>query len=169
MPVPFFQDIMLPLLEAIADGQEHQLRSVRQNLAPRFSLTEDELQEKTPSGGNFLFANRVAWASLHLNMQVCWKVPREVLFKLPVKERESWRQNRNELTSSFFNNFLHTARRMVNRAKTNRSPKSQKLKKHRRNCSNLRTQLSGGPCPKNCWKSSRRVLPDFSSNWWSIS
>jgi restriction system protein len=66
VPVPFFQDIMLPLLEAIADGQEHQLRSVRQKMAPRFGLTENDLQGKTPSGANNLFANRVAWASTHL-------------------------------------------------------------------------------------------------------
>ena len=42
MSIPDYQACMLPLLEAIADGQEHRLRDVTQSVAERLSLTDEE-------------------------------------------------------------------------------------------------------------------------------
>jgi restriction endonuclease Mrr len=66
MPIPDFQTLMLPLLEALADGQKRLMRDVTAQLADRFELTEEERQQKLPSGENRLFVNRVAWAKAHL-------------------------------------------------------------------------------------------------------
>src|SRR5262245_49290396 len=57
---------MLPLLEALADGQERRMRDVTALLGDRFRLTEEERQQLLPSGENKLFTNRVAWAKAHL-------------------------------------------------------------------------------------------------------
>src|SRR5262245_39049401 len=66
MAIPDFQTLMLPLLEALADGTEHTMRDVTARLADRFRLTEAEQQQLLPSGQNRLFVNRVAWAKAHL-------------------------------------------------------------------------------------------------------
>lgn len=36
MPVPDYQSLMLPFLEALADGQDHHLHEVRETVAPPF-------------------------------------------------------------------------------------------------------------------------------------
>lgn len=63
MPIPSYQDCMLPLLEAVRDGSEHQLKIVVPELAIKFHLTTAELEETLPSGPQPLFYNRVAWAT----------------------------------------------------------------------------------------------------------
>ncbi len=57
--IPGFQSIMLPLLEALADEQDHRLRDVISSLAQLFSLTQDERQKLLPSGQQAVFDNRV--------------------------------------------------------------------------------------------------------------
>lgn len=66
MPIPDYQDCMLPLLETLADGNDYPLRAVTKALIDRFGLTEEERQEMLPSGQQTVIANRVAWAKTYL-------------------------------------------------------------------------------------------------------
>ena len=66
MAIPDFQTVMLPLVEALADGQERTMRQLTDQLAGRFGLTEQEQQELLPSGQQTILSNRVAWAKSHL-------------------------------------------------------------------------------------------------------
>ena len=66
MPIPDFQAVMLPLIDALADGQEQTMRNLTSILAGRFHLTEQEREELLPSGQQTIFSNRVAWAKSHL-------------------------------------------------------------------------------------------------------
>lgn len=66
MSIPDFQSIMLPLLTAISDGVEHDLKEVKTKLISHFSISEDELRIKIPSGRSFLFDNRLGWAKTYL-------------------------------------------------------------------------------------------------------
>ena len=66
MTIPDFQTVMLPLIEALADGQERTMRELTVSLADRFELTEQARQEVLPSGQQTIFSNRVAWAKSHL-------------------------------------------------------------------------------------------------------
>jgi len=45
MPIPDYQSIMLPLLEYLADQQEHSSREVIDSLAASFELCEAEKQK----------------------------------------------------------------------------------------------------------------------------
>jgi restriction system protein len=65
MPIPDFQSLMLPLMEVLADGEEHIMRDATAALADRFQLTEAERRELMQSGQT-VFYNRVAWAKTHL-------------------------------------------------------------------------------------------------------
>jgi restriction system protein len=66
MPIPDFQNVMLPLLSVLSDGQEWRMRDVTEILANRFELSPEERAEMLPSGQRALFTNRVAWAKTHL-------------------------------------------------------------------------------------------------------
>jgi restriction system protein len=57
---------MLPVLEALADGQPHAFRDVVKGLADRLGLTDEERSELLPSGKQLLFPNRVNWAKTYL-------------------------------------------------------------------------------------------------------
>lgn len=64
--IPDFQTLMLPLMNLIADEQEHSSAGINSRLAHLFDLTEDELDQLLPSGTQRTFSNRVAWAKAHL-------------------------------------------------------------------------------------------------------
>src|SRR5262245_40351280 len=66
MPIPDYQDCMLPLLEAVADGKEYTLRAVTSALAERFALSGEERKELLPSKSQTVIGNRVAWAKTYL-------------------------------------------------------------------------------------------------------
>jgi restriction system protein len=66
MTIPDFQSMLLPLLQACADGKEHSKQQVLPLLAKHFDLTNDELVIKLPSGKQGMFNNRVGWARTYL-------------------------------------------------------------------------------------------------------
>jgi len=66
MPIPDYQEFMLPVLEALADGQDHRLRDLTKRVADRFGLSESEWKEMLPSGQQTVVSNRVAWAKTYL-------------------------------------------------------------------------------------------------------
>ena len=46
MPIPSTDEMVLPVLQYIADGQEHRRLHIINMLAQRFSLTEDEQRNR---------------------------------------------------------------------------------------------------------------------------
>ena len=66
MPVPDFQSLMLPVLRALADGNDTPVGDVRKRVASAEGLTDNDLQEMLPSGRQRAFTNRVAWALNYL-------------------------------------------------------------------------------------------------------
>jgi Mrr N-terminal domain len=65
MAVPGYQSLMGPLLDAVADGEAHRMKNLREQLAPRLGLTEEDLRATIPSGAG-LFANRLHWAATYM-------------------------------------------------------------------------------------------------------
>jgi restriction system protein len=66
MSIPDYQTLMLPLLKEVSDGREHSFPSIVDALAAEFKLTEYERRELLPSGGQFVFNNRVGWARTYM-------------------------------------------------------------------------------------------------------
>ena len=66
MPIPDYQTLMLPVLRDLADGNEHLFRDVIDRLALEYDLSSEERTTLLPSGGAFLFDNRVGWARTYL-------------------------------------------------------------------------------------------------------
>ena len=61
MPIPKYNELYIPFLTAIEDGNVHTMKEVREKVAEMLSLGEEELSERLPSG-NQTFDNRIGWA-----------------------------------------------------------------------------------------------------------
>lgn len=64
--IPNYQEIMLPMLRLLSDGEGHTFANLVQQLADHFQLTEDERSELLPTGRQPRFNNRVSWARTFL-------------------------------------------------------------------------------------------------------
>lgn len=62
MAIPGFQEMMLPVLRLLSDGEEHRSKELSEPVADIFSLTEEEREELVPSGVQRKLANRIHWA-----------------------------------------------------------------------------------------------------------
>lgn len=66
MPIPDFQNLMLPMLQLAADGKEHRLSDAIEALAQQYQLSDEDRAELLPSGRQARFDNKVGWARTHL-------------------------------------------------------------------------------------------------------
>lgn len=88
MPVPNFQQFMLPVLETFADGREHSLADAAGPLATNFHLTEAEVDERVPSGQS-RFRNRLAWAHNYLKQAGLLESPGRGRYRITQRGREA--------------------------------------------------------------------------------
>jgi restriction system protein len=70
MPVPDFQSFFMPVLRLMADGNDHSMADLREQIAGHLKLTSEDLSQKLPSGAQTTFANRVAWSAVYLTKAV---------------------------------------------------------------------------------------------------
>ncbi|QDV66082.1 restriction endonuclease [Crateriforma conspicua] len=96
---------MLPLLQAIADGDEHRLRSLYDQLADVFSLTEDERSQLLPSGQQRLFHNRIGWARTYLKKAGLLDSPKRGFVKITGRGSEILDQEPERIDSALLNRF----------------------------------------------------------------
>lgn len=80
--IPSYQVFMRPFLEVVnsAGGQEVKLRNVINQLAESFQLTEDEREERLPSGKQTVLDNRIGWARTYLTKAGLLEVTRRAQF-----------------------------------------------------------------------------------------
>lgn len=105
MPIPDFQSIMRPLLDAHKDGHEHLNRDLVALLADQFDLTEDERREMLPSGGARLFDNRVGWAKSHITQAGLLEAPRRAVSKITERGRQVLRDHPDRVDLRVLNGF----------------------------------------------------------------
>ncbi|MCF8408811.1 MAG: winged helix-turn-helix domain-containing protein [Crocinitomicaceae bacterium] len=64
--IPTYEEIMLPFLKLLAEGNEYSLSQTHDTLSKHFHLTDAEIRELLPSGQQAIFRNRVGWARTYL-------------------------------------------------------------------------------------------------------
>ncbi len=79
---------MRPVLELLADGEEHAVKAIQQALAERFSLSQEDMQQMLPGGTGKLFANRVGWATTYLYQTKLIDRPRRAVYR--ITDRGRW-------------------------------------------------------------------------------
>lgn len=89
MAIPSFQEITLPLLQFAADGEIHRMIEAREHLAGVFALSEEDQEERLPSGTQGRFANRVAWAKVYLEKAGILQSPARGQFRITERGRSA--------------------------------------------------------------------------------
>lgn len=116
MAVPDFQSLMLPLLKFSADDEEHTMQEAREGLAKIMGLSEEDLQERLPSGRQSTFANRVAWAKVYLTQAGVLESPKRGKFHISDRGRKILSENPERIDIKFcsgLRSFRHSGRQVA--------------------------------------------------------
>jgi restriction system protein len=105
MSIPDYQTVMLPLLNELTDGKEHSLQDVIEALAGAFNLSASERQELLPSGGQFIFHNRVGWARTYLKKAGLLCTPRRGIMQLTDRGRQVLSGRPKRVDAKFLRQF----------------------------------------------------------------
>lgn len=112
MPVPSQKLLHRPILEMLNDAGEGilLLRDVKDALVQNFSLSEAELQERTPSGQQTRFDNRVYWAVSYLRRAGLLHSPSRASFQITEQGREILRTLTGVIEPSLLNRLIESMR-----------------------------------------------------------
>ncbi len=105
MPIPDFQTLMRPLLEAHADGKEHLNRDLVAHLSAQFGLTDEERREMLPSGRARLFDNRIGWAKSHIAQAGLLVSPRRAISTITERGRQALRNHPQRIDLRTLNDY----------------------------------------------------------------
>jgi restriction system protein len=92
---------MLPFLELLADGQEHELQEMISKIYEKFQLTEDEKKELLPSGNQEVINNRVGWVRTYLKKAQLIESTRRAAFKITEKGKSILAEKRDRIDVKF--------------------------------------------------------------------
>jgi len=105
MPIPKYDELMLPLLHIIADAHEWHVTTVGDVLADQLELTDEELEERLPSGTTTTYRNRVHWAKTYLSKAGLIEATRRGYFKITPRGLDLIRRGVERIDKSFLMQF----------------------------------------------------------------
>lgn len=82
MSVPKYFEMHKPILECLADGQMHTKKELKAYIVKYFQLTEKDVLELLPSGGQSYLINRMGWASTYLKKAGLIESPSRAVFQI---------------------------------------------------------------------------------------
>ncbi|MEA3293621.1 MAG: restriction endonuclease [Euryarchaeota archaeon] len=103
--IPDFQSIMLPLLKSFKDSEIKSSKELRFNMINHFNITEEEQKEKTPSGKQFIYSNRIAWAISYLKMAELIFSPKRGSYQITEEGVNVLKSPPEKITISFLKQF----------------------------------------------------------------
>jgi restriction system protein len=103
--IPDFQSLMYPIVQLLGDNIPHSLAEVLSTMATKFSLTEDDLKVKVPSGQMGLFKNRVAWALSYLKNSGLIFYPKRGVYQITEVGSEVLKQNIDYINIPYLKQF----------------------------------------------------------------
>jgi restriction system protein len=105
MAIPDYQTIMLPLLRAIADGNEHSLGVVIESVSDALGLSPEERQQLQPSGQSRVIGNRARWAQTYLKKAGLIESPRRGFVRISERGRSALASNPSRIDVKFLEQF----------------------------------------------------------------
>ncbi len=103
--IPDYQTLMLPLLQLVADRQEHKYRDLIEKLAAKFQVTEKERKELLASGNQAIFDNRVGWAKTYLKKAGLLESPKRATFIITALGLATLNKNPNRIDAKYLRQF----------------------------------------------------------------
>ncbi len=105
MAIPDFQTVFLPLLQACGDSKEYRLNDVIDTITKHFNLTEEEINERLPSGKQTVIRNRTAWSCTYLKKAGLLERKRRGFFNITTTGLEVLKQNHDRINVRFLKQF----------------------------------------------------------------
>ena len=99
--IPTYEEVMLPFLKALSDGEEHELAEIVQTLADHFKLSEAEQRELLPSGKQTVFRNRIGWAKTYLQKAKLLESPKRARYKITERGKSLLSDNPADINSEY--------------------------------------------------------------------
>lgn len=110
MSIPDFQAVMRPILETVADGTPITLGELRRQIADEFQLTDEERNERLPSGKQTVINNRVGWARTYLNKAGLLFIPARGEVQITQRGREVLDSGPSHLTVGWLKRYPEFAK-----------------------------------------------------------
>lgn len=101
MAIPKYNEFMKPFLEALADGNMHTKKEVKQYMINQFCFTESDLAELLPSGRQTVFSNRVGWAGTYLKKAGLIDSPARACFVITPEGQAVLKQKPQQIDSNY--------------------------------------------------------------------
>jgi restriction system protein len=105
VPIPTFEEVMLPLLQTIKDKREYSLRQVEESVAEHFQLTEEERNRLLPSGKMTYLYNRIGWAKTDLKFAGLIEQSGRGLFKITERGLQVLNENPQKIDVEYLTRF----------------------------------------------------------------
>jgi restriction system protein len=103
--MPDYESPVLPLLSALADGEEHEVATLRDRIAASRNLTDTDRAELLPSGKQSMFDNRIGWAKFYLDKAGLVVSTRRGVYKITDLGRQALGQEPSRIDGDFLNQF----------------------------------------------------------------
>ena len=105
MAIPKFYEFMKPFLVVLQDGNQYQIKEIKEKLSKEYGLSKDELQEKLPSGTQTVFSNRVQWAGTYLSKAGLVTKPARGVFEINEKGKAVLKENPDVIDVPYLTKF----------------------------------------------------------------
>ena len=105
MPIPTYEEVMLPFLEVLREQGELRMRDVVDRLAGRFHMTENERNQLLPSGQQRIVSNRVGWARTYLKKAGLIESPVRGRVRLTQAGQEALNRSPSKIDNDFLKQF----------------------------------------------------------------
>lgn len=103
--IPDFQSIMLPLLKSFKENEIKSSKELRLDMVNYFNITEEEQKDKIPSGKQFVYYNRIAWAISYLKMAELIFSPKRGYYHITNEGVNVLKNPPEKITISFLKQF----------------------------------------------------------------
>ena len=117
--IPDFQSIMLPLLQSFKNDEIKLSKQFRNDVINYFNITDEEQKEKIPSGKQYIYYNRVAWAISYLKMAELLSSPERGSYQITSEGKSVLSNPPEKITISFLKKFENFSK--------NRNPGKDKI------------------------------------------
>ena len=105
MSMPTYDELTLPLLKLVADDRQHAIFKLRRILAQQFQLTPEECMIKLLNGSQFVYENRMNWASRHLSAAKLLSNPRAGYYKITERGKDVIADSPSILNAHYLQRF----------------------------------------------------------------
>lgn len=105
MKIPKFNEMMLPILKLLSDGEIHSSQEISNYLAKFFNLSEEEVNLRMPNSNKSYFYDRVNWAKTYLRKAVLIESLTRSTVIITERGNSILKENLSEISKSYLMNF----------------------------------------------------------------